>query len=185
MKPKKNEKRVPRTLSEPYLLENPFKKDGITRFVTYAGFVDASVARVENYNIVLAGGKRLPKINILLAFPKIKMDDVKRGIKRRNSIAAKGWTAIAHIKDRPKVPVKTKPRDTVECVMRNGLVVTGETVMLSKYNLILRVGGSRAGVGKIVLVYRHGLHDFKVLPSEKVPAKPDDASDGAAAATDQ
>ena len=185
MKPKKNKKRVPRTLSEPYLIENPFKNDGAVRFVTYEGFVDASVARVEPYEILLADGKRLPKLNVLLAFPKIKMGDVKRGIKRRNSIAAKGLTAITRIRDRPKVPVKTKPGDTVECVMRNGLVVNGETVMLSKYNLILRVGGSQEEVGKIVILYRHGLYDFKVLTPEKVPAKDPDDSDGAAASTDE
>ena len=56
----------------------------------------------------------------------------------------------------------------VECVMRNGLVVTGENVWISKYNIVLRVGG------KIVLVYRHDLHDFLVV---KESCKRQDISD--------
>lgn len=164
--PKRLQTPVPYTLSEVYLIEKAFKDEGDIRFVTYNGFVDTSVDFVDTYHIMRSGGIILKKINIFLAFPKIKMRDVKRGIIRRKSIVSLNLSAIESKKDRPKISIATKPGDTVQCVLRNGLVVTGETVWLSKYNLILRVGRERDKGGKIVILYRHGLHEFKVLKSK-------------------
>lgn len=169
-KPKRIKTPVPYTLSEAYLIERAFKDEGDIRFVTYNGFVDTSVKYVDTYNIVLSDDKILKKINILLAFPKIKMRDVKRAIVRRNSIASLNLSAVESRKDRPKVSINTKPGDTVRCILRNGLVVTGEAVWLSKYNLILRVGQDRDKNGKIVILYRHGLYEFNVLKSK--PRRP-------------
>lgn len=169
-KPKRVQTPVPYTLSEVYLIEKAFKDEGDIRFVTYDGFVDTSVDYVDTYDIMLSGGSILKKINILLAFPKIKMRDVKRGIIRRKSIVSLNLSAIESRKDRPKISVETKPGDTVQCVLRNGLVVTGKTVWLSKYNLILRVGRERDRGGKIIILYRHGLYEFNVLKSK--PKRP-------------
>ena len=174
-KPKRIQTSVPYTLSEVYLIEKAFKDAGDIRFVTYSGFIDTSVDFVDTYHIMLPGGEILKKINILLAFPKIKMRDVKRGIIRRNSIASLNLPPIESRRDRRKVTVDTKPGDIVRCILRNGLVVTGETVWLSKYNLILRVGRPGNKGGKIVILYRHGLYEFDVLKHRpKRPVKNDD-----------
>lgn len=157
---------VPHTLSEVYLLNNAFQEEGDIRFVTYDGFTDTQIKSVETYHIVLPDDTILNKHDILLAFPKNKMADVKRGIKRREAVANLNLRAIVKRGERRHVPVKTKSGDLVECVTRNGLVITGQNVWSSKYNLVLRVGGEKWKGGKIILAYKHGLYDFKVLQSK-------------------
>ena len=157
---------VPHTLSEVYLLNNAFQEEGVIRFVTYDGFTDTEIKSVERYHIVLRDDTILNKHDILLAFPKHKMADVKRGIKRRKEVADLNLRAIVKRGERPHVPVKTKAGDLVECVTRNGLVITGQNIWSSKYNLVLRVGGERWKGGKVIFVYKHGLYDFKVLQSK-------------------
>ena len=105
-------------------------------------------------------------------FPKGKMPDVKHGVKRRTALADENLSPIEKPKSRPKVDVHAKHGDLVEAVMRNGLVVTGTVIWISKYNIVLRVGARKGHRGKVVLVYRHGLHDFKVAqPKAKRPKK--------------
>ena len=105
------------------------------------------------------------------------MADVKRGIKRRKEVADLNLRAIVKRGERQQVPVKTKSGDLVKCVMRNGLVITGQNVWSSKYNLVLRVGGEKWKGGKIILLYKHGLHEggFEVLQSK--PARTTDTKD--------
>ena len=66
--------------------------------------------------------------------------------------------------------IKAQVDDLVECVMRNGLVVIGVIVWVSKYNLILRVGGRRGKGGKVVIAYKHDIYQFTVLKSK--PKRP-------------
>ena len=47
--------------------------------------------------------------------------------------------------------------------MRNGLIVNGIVIHNSVYNIVLRVGGTKEEGGKVVLLYTHGLHGFKVI----------------------
>ena len=169
---------VPHTLSERYLIETAFQQDeGDVRFITYDGFKDTQIKSVESYHIVLPDDTILNKHDILLAFPKDKMADVKRGIKRRKEVADINLRAIVKRGERQHVPVKTKSGDLVKCVMRNGLVITGQNVWSSKYNLVLRVGGEKWKGGKIILLYKHGLHEgsFEVLQSK--PARTTDTKD--------
>ena len=169
---------VPHTLSERYLIETVFQQDeGDVRFITYDGFKDTQIKSVESYHIVLPDDTILNKHDILLAFPKDKMADVKRGIKRRKEVADLNLRAIVKRGERQQVPVKTKSGDLVKCVMRNGLVITGQNVWSSKYNLVLRVGGEKWKGGKIILLYKHGLHEggFEVLQSK--PARTTDTKD--------
>lgn len=166
---------VPHTLSERYLLTNAFQEEGDIRFVTYDGFTDTQIKSVETYHIVLPDDTILNKHNILIAFPKYKMVDVKRGIKRRKEVADLNLRAIVKRGERQHVHVKTKSGDLVECVTRNGLVITGENVWSSKYNLVLRVGGEKWKGGKIILLYKHGLHQFRVLQSK--PHRTTDTND--------
>ena len=157
---------VPRTLSERYLLTHAFQEEGNIRFVTYDGFTDTQIKSVENYHIILPDNTILNKHDILIAFPKHKMADVKRGIKRRKEVADLNLRAIVKRDERQHVHVKTKSGDLVECVMRNGLVIIGQNIWSSKYNLVLRVGGEKWKGGKIILLYKHGLREFKVMQSK-------------------
>ena len=157
---------VPHTLSERYLLTNAFQEEGDIRFVTYDGFTDTQIKSVETYHIVLPDDTILKKHDILIAFPKHKMADVKRGIKRRKEVADLNLRAVVKRGERQPVHVKTKSGDLVECVMRNGLVIIGQNIWSSKYNLVLRVGGEKWKGGKIILLYKHGLREFKVMQSK-------------------
>lgn len=160
---------VPHTLTEKYLLEKSFQKDGDNvRFVTYKGFIDAKVETVEIYDIKLEGWSApLAKHDILFAFPRGKMIDLKRGVKRRKQLADKKLEPIVKRNERSRVPVRAKIGDTIECVMRNGLVIRGINVWISKYNIVLRTGGLKGKArGKVALIYRHGLHDFHLIESK-------------------
>ena len=168
---------VPYTLTERYLLKEAFQADDdIIRFVTYNGFVDAKVEAVETYDIELEGRKEaLSKHDILLAFPKSRMADLKRSIKRRKQIAEKNLGHIVKKKERPKVPVRAKIGDPVECVMRNGLVIIGKNVWVSKYNIVIRVGGIKGKArGKVALIYKHGLFKFNRIDPKSLPDIPED-----------
>ena len=94
------------------------------------------------------------------------MQRLKAHIKRREPIAKQGLKAIVSKKERPKVDVVAIPDDVVEVVLRNGLVMRGIVVWNSRYNTILRVGGTKAEGGKIVLIYNHGVYAFEKIASE-------------------
>ena len=171
---KKHDETVPVPLREAFLLKNVFQKGCDVRFVTYEGLRDARVKNVLTYDIVLQDGRTLPKLHVILAFPKDRMPDVKKGIKRRRPIAEIGLLPIKKIADRPKVRVFAPLGSLVECLMRDGLVVTGETIWVSRYNIVLRVGGQKGESGKVVLLYRHALLQFRLLTETNKPQKYDD-----------
>lgn len=154
---------VPVPLREDFLLKKVFQKDGDVRLATYDGFIDARVKAVQRYYIVLAEDLVLNKPDVILAFPKHNMSDVKRGIQHRKSIVELGLKPIDRTINRSNVNAFARKGDLVECVMRNGLVVVGESIWISRYNLVLRVGGQKNKGGKVVLLYKHALHEFKVL----------------------
>ena len=159
----KNDLRVPVPLRESFLLTQVFQKYSRVRFVTYDGFIDAKVTKIGKYDIFLDEGKQLKKINVILAFPEDRMPDIKRGIKRRNSIAEKNLKPIRGRSDRPKINVAARIGDSIECVMRDGLVIVGENIWISEYNIVMRVGGKKGEGGKVILLYKHALYDFNVL----------------------
>ena len=164
---KREKGRVPFPLQEVYLLTKAFQVDSDVRLVTYAGIIDTRVKDVFNYEIVLDDARRIPKHDLILAFPKDRMPYVKNGIKRRESVAKLELKAITRLSDKPKLNVVARQGSLVECVMRDGLVVVGESVWISKYNIVMRVGGEKGVGGKIVLLYKHALHDFSVLKHQK------------------
>ena len=166
---------VPYTLTEEYLLNKAFQEEGEIRFVTYDGFIDTQIKSVETYHIVLQDDTILKKHDILLAFPKDKMPYVREGIKRLTEVAALNLKAIVNRDKRAHVRAKATSGDLVECITRNGLRIIGQNVWSSKYNLVLRVGGEKWKGGKIVLVYKHGLYEFKVMQSK--PSRPLDGKD--------
>lgn len=162
---------VPHTLTEKYLLEEAFPKDGIIRFVTYDGFIDTNIKQVDTYEIVLPDDTTIRKLQILLVFPKLKMPFIKKGIKRRKELADKDLKPILKVSERHRVNVRARRGDMIQCVMRNGLVITGESVWVSKYNIVMRAGGSKYDGGRIIIVYRHALYDFNVLEAAPPPSE--------------
>ncbi|MCY3743632.1 MAG: hypothetical protein OXH00_21675 [Candidatus Poribacteria bacterium] len=160
---KREKGRVPFPLQEVYLLTQAFQKECDVRLVTYAGIIDARVKDVFKYDIVLEDNTKIKKHDLILAFPKDRMPYLKEGIKRRKSIADLDLKAITHPSEKPKLDAVAQLGSLVECIMRNGLVVVGENVWISKYNIVLRVGGRKGHRGKIILIYKHALHEFRVL----------------------
>lgn len=161
---------VPYTLTERYLLVEAFQADGdIIRFVTYNGFVDSEVKSVETYDIVLSNGEKIHKHDVLFAFPRSKMAGIKRGVIRRKQLADKNLGPILKRSKRPKVPVRAKIGEPIECIMRNGLVITGKNIWVSKYNIVLRVNDTKGEArGKVALIYKHGLLKFKGVDAKSL-----------------
>lgn len=155
--------RIPVPLQEAFLLTNVFQKDSDVRFVTYAGFVDTRVKEVTRFDIILVDGKPLRKIDVIIAFPRDSMPFIREGVKNREALNALPLAYIDRRRDRPKVSVVARIGDLVECVTRNGLVIHGENIWVSRYNIVLRVGGQKGKGGKVILVYRHALLQFRVL----------------------
>ena len=80
--------KIPYSLTEKYLLTKAFTADGDTvRFVTYEGFKDVKLKKIHPYSFDLADDSKIDKIQILLAFPKSRMEYLKKHIKRRADIA--------------------------------------------------------------------------------------------------
>ena len=159
----KRELSVPVPLHESFLLTNVFQKYCDVRLVTYDGIVDTRIKTVRRYDLILEDSRIMKKIDVILAFPKDRMSYVKKGIKRRKNVADLGLKAIQRRSERPKIEGAARIGDPIECVMRDGLVITGENIWVSKYNIVMRVGGKKGAGGKVVLVYKHALHGFRVL----------------------
>ena len=155
--------KVPYTLSEKFLLKKIFQEDGEVRLVTYDGMLDTKIKDVMVYHIELPDKTKISKVEVLLAFPKNRMPDVKRGIKLRKKLAEQNLKPIIKVKERPNIDHSAEVGDKIEAVMRNGLIVTGIVIHNSVYNIVLRVGGTKEEGGKVVLLYPHGLHGFKVI----------------------
>ena len=160
---------IPLPLREAFLLKEVFQKYCPVRLITYDGFVDTHIKGVFKYELLLTDGRRLKKHNVILAFPEDRMSSVKNGIKRRKSVADLSLKPIVSRRDRQEIEVSARVGDTIECVMRNGLVVTGENIWISKYNIVIRVGGKKDMGGKVVLLYRHASHAFEVLQTHSEP----------------
>ena len=160
--------KVPYALTEKYLLTKAFSAEGDTvRFVTYNGFKDVKIKKIHPYSYDLDDDSQIDKIQILLAFPKSRMAPLKNHIKRRADIANEKLQAILKRSQRPQIDTTAAVGDTIEVLMRNGLVFTGIVVWNSRYNVVLRVGGTKAEGGKVVLLYKHGIHAFSVIKTEE------------------
>lgn len=161
--PKPDPQRIPKPLREDFLILEVFQKSCDVRFITYDGFRDVRVKHVKKYTFILDDESVLQKNDVILAFPKDRMRYVKRGIKVRKTIAACNLRPIQRPQDRIQVDVAARRGAIVECVMQNGLVAVGENLWISKYNIVMRVGGEKGAGGKVILVYRHALLQFRVL----------------------
>ena len=145
------------TKSEHYLLTKAYQHQSEVRLVTYAGTRDVKVKRVDTYDLYFSDAPPLKKIEVLMAFPKSAMPLLKEHVKRRLSVASQSMHAIEKIKDRPKVEMMASVGDRVNIILRNGLVVKGVCKLNSKYTVLVGV----PGLNDPVLVYKHGIFEFK------------------------
>ena len=163
----------PLPLQEKYLILKAFQREpeSRVRFETYNGAIKVRAKYIDRYHFVFhdaeGNEKTLEKLNVVLAFPEDRMPYVKKGIKRRQSVAALGLIPIKKASERPKVDTAAPLGAIVECVMRNGLVVLGEKVWDSRYYIVMRVGGRKGKGGKIIIVYKHALLEFGVIRASK------------------
>ena len=152
--------KIPYSLTEKYLLTKAFTADGDTvRFVTYDGFKDVKIKKIHPYSFDLADDSKIDKIQILLAFGKSRMEYLKKHIKRRADIAKHKLQPILKRSERPPIDTSAEVGDNIEVIMRDGLIVKGIVIWNSLYTIVLRVGGTKEDGGKVVLLYKHGIHD--------------------------
>ena len=135
------------------------------RFVTYTGLKDLSVVGTKPYTVFGedANGERMsmPKLNVLFAFPKEKMPDLKPHIKVRTSLKNENLQPIKERAKRYQVDdeLLEQVRDNksnLNIVTRAGYVLNGWLQQFDKYALYMQIGE------RMVIVYRHGLYDLTV-----------------------
>ena len=163
--------KIPYSLTEKYLLTKAFIAQGDTvRFVTYNRFKDVKIKKIHPYSYDLDDDSQIDKIEILLAFPKSRMEYLKKHIKRRADIAEYKLKSILKRSERPQIDTAAEAGDTIEVILRDGLAFMGIVIWNSRYNVVLRVGGTKEEGGKVILLYKHGLHEFSVIKTgEKTP----------------
>ena len=135
------------------------------RFVTYTGFKDLSEVKTKPHTLcgTDANGKevRMAKLNILFAFPKEKMPDLKPHVKMRVQLKAQKLQPLEnqndrfHIDDELLTQAK-ESKSNVSVTTRDGYVLNGWIQHFDRFVLYMRVGE------KIVIVYRHGLYEFAI-----------------------
>lgn len=135
------------------------------RFITYTGIKDLSKIATKSYLLrgVDASGKRtqIAKLQILFAFPKEKMPDLKPYVKIRAPLKAQNLQPLEDPNERFHVDNKLlqqarKDKSNVNIVTRTGHVLNGRIQHFDKYVLYMRIGG------KVVIVYRHGLFELTI-----------------------
>ena len=136
------------------------------RFITYGGIKDLSLTRTKPYTIWgkdATNGERvkMAKLCILFAFPKEEMPNLKPHVKIRGPVKAQNLQPIKtvaerfHVKDELLEQAKAN-ESAVTIVTRTGHVLNGRLQHFEKYVLYMQIGE------KMVIVYRHGLHEFTV-----------------------
>lgn len=135
------------------------------RVITYTGIKDLSKVKTKSYLLrgVDPNGDRIQiaKLQILFAFPKEKMPDLKPHVKIRAPLKAQNLQPLEEPNERFHVDDKLlqqarKDKSNVNIVTRTGHVLDGWIQHFDKYVLYMRVGG------KVVVVYRHGLFEFTI-----------------------
>lgn len=135
------------------------------RLITYTGIKDLSKVVTKSYLLrgVDADRKRMqiPKLQILFAFPKEKMSDLKPHVKIRAALKAQNLQPLEDPNERFHVDNKVlqqarKDKSNVNIVTRTGHVLNGQIQHFDKYVLYMRIGG------KVVVVYRHGLFELTI-----------------------
>ena len=141
------------------------------RFITYTGIKDLSNVGTKPYVLwgVDANGERvhLTKLQILFAFPKEKMPDLKPHVKIRPPLKAQKLQPVEDPKERFHIDNQLlqyaqRDKSNVNIVTRTGHVLNGWIQHFDKYVLYMRIGG------KVVVVYRHGLFELTVAEESDI-----------------
>lgn len=135
------------------------------RFITYTGIKDLSQVEAKRYLLkgLDANGEeiKMAKLQVLFAFPKEKMPDLKPYVKVRTPLKAQNLQLIEdqnerfHVDDELLMQAKDN-KSTVSVATRAGYVLNGWIQYFDEYVIYMRVGE------KVVVVYRHGLFEFTV-----------------------
>ena len=135
------------------------------RFITYTGIKDLSQVEAKRYLLkgLDANGEeiKMAKLQVLFAFPKEKMPDLKPYVKVRTPLKAQNLQLIEdqnerfHVDDELLMQAKDN-KSTVSVATRAGYVLNGWIQHFDEYVIYMRVGE------KVVVVYRHGLFEFTV-----------------------
>ena len=140
------------------------------RFITYTGIKDLSKVTTKPYLLrgVDTNRKRtqIAKLQILFAFPKEKMSDLKPYVKIRAPVKAQNLQPLQDPNERLQIDDKLlqqarKDKSNVNIVTRTGHVLNGQIQHFDKYVLYMRIGG------KVVVVYRHGLFELTIGEPEE------------------
>lgn len=139
------------------------------RFITYTGIKDLSEIKAKPYTLwgTDANGEevKMAKLQVLFAFPKEKMPDLKPYVKVRKPLKAQNLQPIENQNERFHVDddllkQARENKSNVNIVTRAGYVLNGWLQHFDEYVLYMRVGE------KVVVVYRHGLFEFTVEEQE-------------------
>ncbi|RKU24417.1 hypothetical protein C6503_00820 [Candidatus Poribacteria bacterium] len=135
------------------------------RFVTYEGIKDLSHVETSAFDLTGVDSKgreiTLMKFEVLFAFPKEKMLAVKPHIRKSTQLIDRNLQPVERHKNRFQVANKLlrqvkENKSNVKIITRGGYVLSGWIQHFDKHVLYMRVAE------KVVVVYRHGLFDFKV-----------------------
>ncbi|MYF99903.1 hypothetical protein F4212_12360 [Candidatus Poribacteria bacterium] len=171
------QKKRDKTLTEKYILEKTFTKP-VCLWTYEGGIAVKEDIKVLQFDISIGDDRILKKVEVLFAFPREAYDDVKKGIKVNKKIKAEQHKPIVKPKDRPAVVSSEREyiRGTgkaVKITLRTGHVLRGHQVYSTRYNIILKIND------KTVLVYKHGILEYK-RPNNKAGAANTDSKAGAA-----
>ena len=139
------------------------------RFITYTGIKDLSEIKAKPYTLwgTDTNGEevKMAKLQVLFAFPKEKMPDLKPYVKVRKPLKAQNLQPIEGPDDRFHIDddllkQARENKSNVNIVTRAGYVLNGWIQHFDEYILYMRIGE------KVVVVYRHGLFEFTVEEQE-------------------
>ena len=152
---------------EKSLLTNAFAPKAI--IYTYTGGQHVTVKNVLRFDIACQEvsnkhPRKLRKIDVLFAIKDDTLRTVKDGIRIDTDVQARNLRTPEKRADRPTVLTPENltrglNRD-VRLVMRSGHVLRGWLLRVSRYNIVLNIGGA------LVLVYRHGVLQYSVIPQQ-------------------
>lgn len=162
-----NQQKKVDTLSEIYLLETAFAKEGQLLVMHDDGNLLCDEVAVRTYQLLCKHNgqmTRLDKIACILCVPVAKLEYLKSHIKSSQKVRALTLRGTQRIADRhPTASVIGIEQDNLyRFELRNGTLFDGILAAKHRYHLLVRVGGKG---GKIVLVYKHAIYTIKETAS--------------------
>ena len=146
-------------MNEKNLLQTEFEKPIILVTYTEPKQILKSV-KVRKYDLQVDKETLIAKIDVLFAFEFAHYATLKAGIRINQQVEDQKLKPIPKPKDRPVVATKEEYKSGtgkhVKLTMRTGHILTGEQLVNSQYNLIVKV------CDLPVLVYKHGILEYQI-----------------------